>query len=789
MAGIQFKHVQYPLSYLMDQIEMGAIGLPEIQRPFVWKAVKVRDLFDSMYRGFPVGYLLFWENVVEPGAKMIGLDNKQLIPQQLIVDGQQRLTSLYAVTKGVPVLTEDYEESRIQIAFSPITERFEVANATVQSPEWIANISEVWNSPKGLFSYISDFIAQLRNARTITAEEEQDVAARIQRLSDVSNFPFTALALSASLDEEKVAEIFVRINSEGVRLKQADFILTLMSVFWDKGRKELEEFARACKQPSTTGPSPFNHFIDPAPDQLLRVSVALAFRRARLENVYSILRGKDLQNGLVSPERRDEQFSALEKAQESVLDLINWQEFLKALSTAGYRGGNMIASQTNLMYNYALFLIGRRDFHLDFKRLRSVIARWFYMTSLTSRYTGSSETQMEQDLARIRNCKTAEEFIAELEKACDAELTNDYWEVKLPNDLERTIAKNPVLLSQYAALCILDAKVLFSSMQVSELLDPAIKAKKSAIDRHHLFPKAYLSALGLPLPEINQLANYALVEWNDNVSIGKTSPEEYWPKYVKRTAGEELDRMAFWHALPEGWHQMDYREFLHARRILLARVIRAGWEELNLLSTGASPTKAKDVSPTFGHAPEHWSVEELIGLKESQRVEFKSSARWNYKKGDKGKEIEDSIVKTVCGFMNRFGGTLLIGVADDGVVLGLNKDLSTLVRQDLDGYENWLVGLFDHALGKPALANLSISFVEVEQQQVCRVDVQKGPKATFATVGKGADLFFVRVGNSTREMTAKEANEYIEHHWKPGSPFHSAHVEEVKPDPDAATAT
>lgn len=797
VTAIQFKQVNYSLSHLMDQIDMGAIGLPDIQRPFVWKTVKVRDLFDSMYRGYPVGYLLFWDNVIEPGAKMIGLGDKQLAPQQLIVDGQQRLTSLYAVTKGKPVLTQDYREFRIQISFSPVIERFAVADAaTKKDPDWIADISELWNSQQGLYAYVNDFLSSLRGVRELSPEDEQRVAERIQRLADISNFPFTALALSATLDEEKVAEIFVRINSEGVRLNQADFILTLMSVFWDKGRKQLEEFARATRQPSTVGPSPFNHFIQPDPDQLLRVSVALAFRRARLEIVYSILRGKDLQTGDFSPGRRDEQFQFLQEAQEHVLDLTNWQEFLKAISAAGYRGGSMIASQTNLMYTYAFYLIGRRDFGLDHKRLRNLIARWFYMTALTSRYTGSSETQMEADLARVRNSKTAEGFILELEKICSGELTNDYWEIKLPNDLERTIAKNPVLLAYYAALCVLDAKVLFSSIQVSELLDPAIKGKKAAIERHHLFPRAFLAGQDVPLPEINQLANYALVEWSDNISIGKTPPDSYWPKYAAQARGEELEKMSFWHALPEGWHQMDYREFLNARRALIARVIRAGWDTLSLLSAPADPKDTRaELERSVGHTPEHWSVEELIQFRESERVEFKSAARWNYKRGDKGQEIEEGIIRTVAGFMNRFGGTLLIGIDDSGSVLGIKRDLSTLSRQDLDGYENWLVNLLEHAIGKPALAHIAISFVTIDDEYVGRIDVRRSPKAVFATTGKGLDLFFVRVANSTREMTAKEANEYIEHHWRPGSPFQGAVLSEeqvtsstvpIRPDQEAS---
>src|SRR5262249_42234501 len=134
-----FKRVDYDLSGLLHYIEVGDIGLPDIQRPFVWSNAKVRDLFDSMYRGFPVGYLLFWENAQANGAKVIGVGEKaHTIPSRLIVDGQQRLTSLYSVFRGRKVLDDDYSERKIEIAFCPRDGKFDVADAAIRrNPEWI----------------------------------------------------------------------------------------------------------------------------------------------------------------------------------------------------------------------------------------------------------------------------------------------------------------------------------------------------------------------------------------------------------------------------------------------------------------------------------------------------------------------------------------------------------------------------------------------------------------------------------------------------------------------------
>ncbi|OKH53901.1 hypothetical protein NIES2101_09130 [Calothrix sp. HK-06] len=499
---------------------MGEIGLPDIQRPFVWEAAKVRDLFDSMYRGFPAGYLLFWENAHSNNSRQIGSNSKPKIPLLLIVDGQQRLTSLYAVLKGRPVLTKDFKEITIQIAFRPTDFTFAVADAAVQKdPEFIPNISVLWSSSTSIFRLVNSYLDRLKKARDVSEEEIQTIQEAISDLKNLESYQFTTMEIASNVNEEQVSEIFVRINSKGVTLKQADFILTLLSVHWDEGRTQLEKFCRECRVPSSSSaPSPFNYFIHPDPDQILRVSVGLAFKRARLQYVYSILRGKDLETGEFSEERRLVQFDELKAAQAKTLDLTNWHEFQKALMQAGFLSSNMITSDIGLLYTYIMFLLGKYEFKLKSNQLRDVIARWFFMTAITGRYTSSAETVMESDLARLRSVNNAQEFINSLDTVIKDTLTDDYWNITLVNALETSSARTPVLFAYFAALNLLNANALFSKLKVSQLLDPAIKSKKSGVERHHLFPKAYLKKLGITeVRQTNQIANYALVEWSDNI--------------------------------------------------------------------------------------------------------------------------------------------------------------------------------------------------------------------------------------------------------------------------------
>lgn len=457
MSETLFKKVDYALSVLMDAIELGVIGLPDIQRPFVWKNSLVRDLFDSMYRGYPVGFFLFWQNGLEEKQRQIGTEKKQKTPSLLIVDGQQRLTSLYSVIKNIPVLREDYNTENIEIAFCPTIDKFEVADAAIRrDPEWIANISRIWAKNTDLFEIVEDFTEHLEQARTaigesLIEEEKKKIRGSIQKLSNIMSFPFAALELSASIDEEQVSNVFVRINSKGKTLNQADFILTLMSVFWDDGRKALEKFCRDSRIPAQGKSSPFNYFIQPDPDQLLRVSVGLGFKRARLQFVYSILRGKDLETGEFSADRRDKQFDVLKEAQAQVLNLQHWHDFMKVILQAGFRGGNMISSKNNLIFAYILFLLGKISYGVDDFELRKVIARWFFMTALTGRYSSSPETAMEFDLARFRDVKDGEAFLSILKKICVDTFTKDYWRITLPNELATSSPPEPI---PFCILCL-----------------------------------------------------------------------------------------------------------------------------------------------------------------------------------------------------------------------------------------------------------------------------------------------------------------------------------------------
>jgi hypothetical protein len=576
-----FKETRYQVKQLISDIELGRLALPELQRPFVWKKSKVRDLFDSMYRGFPVGYILLWNTAAEVASKPVGESDKQDAPTRFIVDGQQRLTSLYSVFTGTEVTNGKFAKERIRIAFQPQDGRFEVADAaTERAPEFLPDISALWVDSE--WQVGNRFIERLKAAREVSHDEEDRLRQAISRLHNLDTYMFVANEIEGSANDEQVAEIFLRINSGGTQLVQSDFILTLMSVFREEDRRRLEEFAKAAKSPSGSAPSPFNHLIKPEPEQLLRVAVLTAFQRGRLESVTALLRSGVLNGGdRPTAERRQERFDELGEAITEALDLTTWHEFLKALPVAGFYRAKEISSANNAVFSYALYLLGRRRFGLGHGALRVPIARYFFMSALTGRYTGSFEARITQDVQSFCAEGGGDAYLARLDEVVATTLTDDYWRITLPQALNTSAARGPALFAYSGALCILDARLPFTStgqpIQLRAVLAPGVNAPKDAVERHHLFPKAYLEKLGVTSPSrVNQIANMGFVEWPDNIEISDRSPAEYWPHYSGGFTEADLRNHALW----EGWPECEYGEFLAQRRSLMAAVIAEGFRAI-----------------------------------------------------------------------------------------------------------------------------------------------------------------------------------------------------------------
>ena len=590
-----FKPVPWTIQNLVAAVESGTLRLPDIQRPFVWDRPKVRDLIDSLYRGFPVGELMFWLTTGDEDSKAIGTEAAQQASTHKIVDGQQRLTSLYVVLTGKPVFDDEYKSEQIRISFNPLVERFEVWNAAIdKSPEWITDISDVFKSPlKARKAFFRDY----RKTKELTDDEEERIEGVITRLAGLKDFIFTVVEIQAGVDREKVAEIFVRINSEGVNLTQADFILTWLSVFWDEGRDEIEEFSQMSRLSPEVATERFekpvawtakNNYIAPNPGQMLKVIIALGQNRGKLRDAYRALKGLHPRTGVLIPENREKELAAIKEAQAHALKSTNWDDFLRCLAMAGFRSKKMVTSQNTILYSYALWLIGLTRYKVERARLRHLMAKWFFMSQTTGRYTNSPETRIEEDLRRFEhlNPEDADGFVAVLDQVMETVFTADYWAIQLPEDFITSIASNSPAYQAYVASLVLLEADLFAlpGGKVRDWLDPTTATAKN-VETHHLFPKAHLTEVLhiTGTKRINQAANYAPSDWSSNGFISDSAPKDYWPVLVanRDMTGETLRRQMFWHALPEAWQDMAYDDFLANRRRLMAKVVKAGFARLS----------------------------------------------------------------------------------------------------------------------------------------------------------------------------------------------------------------
>ena len=586
-----FSNTTLTVNQLIEKIDTGELGLPELQRPFIWKDSKVRDLFDSLMRGYPIGYLMLWECPSLEKKKSIGVDlHSYDSPKEVIIDGQQRLTSLYAVMKGKKVINSKFDEKSIIISYNPLQDKFEVGyQATKKDPEWIYNISDVYTTSSS-FKFINSFIKRLSEYReckgeVLTEAEQDTISENINAIVNLKNHTLPVFDIKANAEEEDVSEIFVRVNSGGVSLKQNDFILTLLSLYWDEGRKEIEEFSKESTFPTKGKTTSYNQITTVAAQDLIRVVMAYAFDRARLKYGYKLLRGADFdKRGAVDEELRIQRFDTLKEKLPDVLDVHSWHEFLKAIMNAGYLSGDLILSGNAIFYSYAFYLIAKHRFHASYNENMHLTSLWFFYASLVSLYTGSFESTVESHLNSIKDLSTLKEYKDFILSRVNERLTNDYFDITLVGSEGLAVSGkgNNAWNAYVAALNIMDAKILFSksNLLVSKLFEPGTDGNRKSLEKHHLFPKAHMKAQGYTDAKINQMANYAFIDWKDNMDILDDAPSVYYPIVCEGRSDEEILRMEEENALPHGWENMPYEDILVERRKLMAAKIKQAFDLL-----------------------------------------------------------------------------------------------------------------------------------------------------------------------------------------------------------------
>ncbi|MGR7813795.1 GmrSD restriction endonuclease domain-containing protein [Lacinutrix undariae] len=589
---------QQPVETLLSWIKSGEIAIPEIQRPFVWKSAKVRDLIDSLYQGYPVGYIITWRN---PDVK---LKNGELSAgKKVLIDGQQRITALTAAVVGQRVLNKNYKEINIRIAFNPLTQKFEVLNkAFEKSPEWINNINPIINDEISITKAIREYLK-------LNPEADEDlIEERIENLKRIKNKQVGIIELDSSLDIDTVTDIFIRINQKGVVLSNADFVMSKIAsdeVYGgNKMRKLVDYFCRLLVDKD------FNkHILDNdtvfsnsdyykaskwmatgsddlyIPDYIdvLRVAFTYKFSRGKFSDLVALLSGRNFEARTYESEIAERSYNMLSEGLTDFVNQTSYQRFIMLVKSAGLISQKLISSKNSMNFSYALYLKLRHE-SMPESEIQHYVKRWLVMSLLISRYSGSSESMIDEDIKQI-NEKGVKEYLQQMEQN---HLGQGFWEFSLVNQLESSSVNNNAYNVYLAAQCYGNAPAFLSkSMKISSLIE-------QRGDVHHIFPKKYLAQNGFIPKQYNQVANFVYTEQATNIKVGMKTPQDYLAKVeaqieegifdistLDSTIGLEDNLVLndIPKTLLKATH-VDYNDFLVERRKLMAAKIKDYYEQL-----------------------------------------------------------------------------------------------------------------------------------------------------------------------------------------------------------------
>ena len=598
MSTQRYSVTPHSIETLLTWVKSGEIAIPEIQRPFVWDATKVRNLLDSLYQGYPVGYLIAWRN---PTVKL--KDGTPSAGKRILIDGQQRVTALMASLLGREVLNKNYETVRIRIAFHPQEERFEVANPAIQRDvSWIKDVVDVF-SPEASLTELTDSYSEKN-----PSANRRRVSLVLEKLRKIINNYVGVIELDDDLDIETVTEIFIRVNSAGTELSQADFAMSKIAVNETYGgnllRKAIDYFCHLAVAPEflpriEKGDKAFaaseflphmrwlknvnDDIYDPTYTDMLRVAFTSEFGRGKLQDLVALLSGRNFETKQFEEVIAEESFRRLKKGILAFINETHFERVTMILRSAGFVTSGLIGGRNAVNFAYIIYLRGRAE-RMPAADLERLVRRWYAMATLRRRYAGSPETAFDNDIRQIE----AQGLAVYAESVIDNELPASFWTGMLPQLMTTSSPSSPYFLAYQAAQVKLGDKGFLSrDITVRDLL-------MHRSDRHHVYPKNHLQKQGLSRGRYNQIANFVLAQSEINIAIGNKPPELYFrevadqcnggeKKYGGITNADDLRTNLRAHCLPESLLNGEipaYDDFLEERRRLMALKLKTWFKSL-----------------------------------------------------------------------------------------------------------------------------------------------------------------------------------------------------------------
>ena len=592
MSTQKYSVNQHLTETVLSWVKSGEIAIPEIQRPFVWDASKVRDLMDSLYQGYPIGYLIVWRN---PNVKL--KDGTTSSGRKILIDGQQRVIALKAAILGESVVNKEYKQIKITISFNPKEEKFEVLNPAIErDASWLSDISKIISGDINILELVEEYCGKNPTV------DRNDFYKKLEALRQITKKQLGVIELEHDLDIEIVTEIFIRINSQGVVLSQADFVMSKIAANEKYNgsiiRKSIDYFCHMAIAPEFHSQivdvdkefSSTEYFqkmswlkqenddlYDPDYTDLLRVAFATEFNRGKMSDLVSLLSGRNFETRSYEEEISKQSFASLEKGIFNFISETNFKRFLMIVRSAGFISPDLLRSQNVLNFAYIVYL-KLRSLNYNPADIEKYVRRWLIFSILTGRYSSSPESAFDFDIKNI-SAKNFGEYLDDVEKA---DLSDAFWDASLVQHLNSSVSSSPYFNVFLAAqVKDNDKGFLSTDITVRDLIT-------HRGDIHHIFPKDYLKKNGLTKGRYNQIANYVYMQSEINVKIGDKAPCDYFDHIQKQLNGGKLkyggisdarslkDNLEM-HCIPEGTSSMDinsFDSFLEQRRKLMATKIK-----------------------------------------------------------------------------------------------------------------------------------------------------------------------------------------------------------------------
>lgn len=596
MRADNYKITQYSVSSILGYVENSQIAIPEIQRPFVWKGEEVRALIDSLYEGYPIGYLIVWQNS-QVRVRNFGKGGTK----KILIDGQQRVTALMAALLGKEVLDEQYQSHRIRIAFNPLAgkgeERFAVCDTKhEEDSRWIPDISIFFRRDFSFRQFEKEYKEANPDEDFTLLEESVDT------LKEIVKHQVGVIELSFLLDIDVVSEIFIRINLQGKPLNQEDFVMSKISVNEQYGgdyiRNCIDYFCHLLREPSfyqvlqqneteffnseygkalTWCQNEEQSLYIPSYADVLKVVLISYFGKTRIGDLVHLLSGRDGEKKIFSKKEISKKVSeeAFEKLGAGVKAFVceeNFQGFQKALKKAGYSCSRLLYSQSVLNYCYAMYLLMYRQ-GIGEKERESLLSKWITMAMITGHYQSGGESTVQKDYANAQE----EGFASYLAQIEELKLTDEFYNNILSEKFTSTTVRTAPFLAYVATQCARGVHSLYSDVTIEELY-------KNKTESYQILPKAYLAKCGYKTREIyGQVANLTYISKETKDIIRKKSPVDYKEDLEKAIGIEKIRTSLKENGLAETIftaNETDVIQILDDRRRQMALEIRDFYKTL-----------------------------------------------------------------------------------------------------------------------------------------------------------------------------------------------------------------